>query len=66
MLLKSVIKVMYKNMRDKKIRDMVMEVNGDVEEKRFLSGSVISDELFRMSRIIVSDTLEEKKKPKGR
>lgn len=57
MLLKSVIKVMYKN--------MVLEVNGDVEEKRFLSGSVISDELFRMSRIIVSDTLEEKKKPKG-
>lgn len=52
------MKVMYKN--------MVMEVNGDVEEKRFLSGSVISDELFRMSRIIVSDTLEEKKKPKGR
>lgn len=57
MLLKSVIKVMYKN--------MVMEVNGDVEEKRFLSGSVISDELFRMNRVIVSDTLEEKKKPKG-
>lgn len=58
MLLKSVIKVMYKN--------MVMEVNGDVEEKRFFLGSVISDEIFRMSRIIVSDTLEEKKKPKGR
>lgn len=58
MLLKSVIKVMYKN--------MVLEVNGDVEEKRFFLGSVISDELFRMSRIIVSDTLEEKKKPKGR
>lgn len=58
MLLKSVMKVMYKN--------MVMEVNGDVEEKRFFLGSVISDELFRMSRIIVSDTLEEKKKPKGR
>lgn len=57
MLLKSVIKVMYKN--------MVLEVNGDVEEKRFLSGSVISDELFRMNRVIVSDTLEEKKKPKG-
>lgn len=57
MLLKSVMKVMYKN--------MVMEVNGDVEEKRFFLGSVISDELFRMSRIIVSDTLEEKKKPKG-
>ena len=58
MLLKSVMKVMYKN--------MVLEVNGDVEEKRFFLGSVISDELFRMSRIIVSDTLEEKKKPKGR
>lgn len=58
MLLKSVIKVMYKN--------MVMEVNGDVEEKRFLSGSVISDELFRMNRVVLSDTLEEKKKPKGR
>lgn len=58
MLLKSVMKVMYKN--------MVMEVNGDVEEKRFFLGSVISDEIFRMSRIIVSDTLEEKKKPKGR
>lgn len=58
MLLKSVIKVMYKN--------MVLEVNGDVEEKRFFLGSVISDEIFRMSRIIVSDTLEEKKKPKGR
>lgn len=57
MLLKSVMKVMYKN--------MVMEVNGDVEEKRFFLGSVISDEIFRMSRIIVSDTLEEKKKPKG-
>lgn len=57
MLLKSVIKVMYKN--------MVMEVNGDVEEKRFFLGSVISDELFRMNRVIVSDTLEEKKKPKG-
>lgn len=57
MLLKSVIKVMYKN--------MVLEVNGVMDEKRFLSGSVISDELFRMSRIIVSDTLEEKKKPKG-
>lgn len=58
MLLKSVMKVMYKN--------MVMEVNGDVEEKRFFLGSVISDELFRMNRVIVSDTLEEKKKPKGR
>lgn len=58
MLLKSVIKVMYKN--------MVLEVNGVMDEKRFFLGSVISDELFRMSRIIVSDTLEEKKKPKGR
>lgn len=58
MLLKSVIKVMYKN--------MVLEVNGDMEEKRFLSGSVISDELFRMNRVVLSDTLEEKKKPKGR
>lgn len=58
MLLKSVIKVMYKN--------MVLEVNGVMDEKRFLSGSVISDELFRMNRVIVSDTLEEKKKPKGR
>lgn len=57
MLLKSVIKVMYKN--------MVLEVNGVMDEKRFLSGSVISDELFRMNRVIVSDTLEEKKKPKG-
>lgn len=57
MLLKSVIKVMYKN--------MVLEVNGVMDEKRFFLGSVISDELFRMSRIIVSDTLEEKKKPKG-
>ena len=47
-------------------KNMVLEVNGDVEEKRFFLGSVISDELFRMSRIIVSDTLEEKKKPKGR
>ena len=58
MLLKSVIKVMYKN--------MVLEVNGVMDEKRFLSGSVISDELFRMNRVVVSDTLEEKKKPKGR
>ena len=58
MLLKSVIKVMYKN--------MVLEVNGVMDEKIFLSGSVISDELFRMNRVVVSDTLEEKKKPKGR
>lgn len=58
MLLKSVIKVMYKN--------MVLEVNGVMDEKRFFLGSVISDELFRMNRVIVSDTLEEKKKPKGR
>lgn len=57
MLLKSVIKVMYKN--------MVLEVNGVMDEKRFFLGSVISDELFRMNRVIVSDTLEEKKKPKG-
>lgn len=57
MLLKSVIKVMYKN--------MVLEVNGVMDEKIFLSGSVISDELFRMNRVVVSDTLEEKKKPKG-
>lgn len=46
-------------------KNMVLEVNGVMDEKIFLSGSVISDELFRMSRIIVSDTLEEKKKPKG-
>lgn len=58
MLLKSVIKVMYKN--------MVLEVNGVMDEKIFLSGSVISDELFRMNRVVLSDTLEEKKKPKGR
>lgn len=58
MLLKSVIKVMYKN--------MVLEVNGVMDEKRFFLGSVISDELFRMNRVVVSDTLEEKKKPKGR
>lgn len=46
-------------------KNMVLEVNGVMDEKRFFLGSVISDELFRMNRVVVSDTLEEKKKPKG-
>lgn len=41
------------------------EANGDVEEKRFFIANVRSDELFRISRIMVNDTTEEKKQSNG-
>lgn len=41
------------------------EANGDVEEKRFFIVNVRSDELFRISRIMVNDTTEEKKQSNG-
>lgn len=56
-LKKSIIKVLYRN--------TVKKANGDVEEKRFFIASVRSDELFRISRIMVNDTMEEKKQSNG-
>ena len=46
---------------------MVKKMNRDTEEKRkiFLIGSIISDELYRISRIIICEAQKKKQQQNG-